>query len=586
MPVLLPAEIAALQGQSSTTAPIVLMEWLLPAPQYYSSREALVWAGKEWQGNRLKSFPAFTLGIFDRKGREFPKLDITISNLADDGSSAFPMQLLDSAQELENYPVKIYFYSPDAGEGFLRWAGYSGRPTYHGADKSVSLSCTFIFDSLNLPFPFRTQASLGFGTLDTNQNKANNAEPMIPLIFGDGPDLAVRPTIYRAWTEAGLLHVNFLLTGCNGFPLDASIITDAKLDGTSATVIEMGGLGTASQTAPVNLSRFPDGEAHPRVAYGYAAFPLPDDLKDSLDQLEPDAIKMWLENGRPLATTGAPSENHVLIIKDLLTDSYFGLGLSEADFDAGAVLAAQNYVGSRYRARLELHESMPLMDLLQKLLGDCHCYITFADKIQIRAKGNTEASVAEFATSDSGQPGRKIVNDFIEQVSEEDQSSVLNDLLLTYRRKNRHFGAPIHLYDPNSQSFTPGSINKPTREEIESISLQFEDEAKISGAILLREELNGNLFHRLSVPFWEGADIVPGDLITVHAVDIFGNASNYLFRVLTETFEPDASHISFNCKVYKPAIYNDDADGLGVDLLRGGQDTSQQGRPPDVTPVS
>lgn len=594
MPSTLPAGILALQGVSSSTQVIVLMEWLLPTPQYYSSRETVTWNSHTWEGYRIKSFPSFTLGIFDRKGREFPKLDITLSNLANDGSSLFPMQQLDASHELENYPIKIYFYSPEAGTAFLRWAGYSGRPSYHGADKSVSLSATFIFDSLNIPFPFRTLGDLGFAQLDTNQNKANNQEPMIPMIWGDGPDLAVRVTIDRAWSEGGLLNVNFILTGCNdGHPMDADIITQAKLNGTTlAATIEFGGLGTAGQTAPANLSRFPDGEAHPRVAYGFMSFPLPDDLKDSLDSLEPDAIKVWLANGRPLAATGAPSENHVLIIVDLVTDAYFSLGLAAGDFDADVNLDTENYVGTRYRARLELHESMPLMDLLGKLLGDCHCYITFADKIQIRAKRNDETACATFATSDSGQSGRKIVNDFIELVDEEDSSTLLNDVMFSYRRKNRHFGAPIHAYDPNAQSFTPGNINKPAREEIESLSLQYEDEAKISAAILVREEISGNMFPTFKVPFWDGlaADdgtpLVAGRVIAVYGPDAFNNTSNYLFRILTQSFDPIASQITFKCKVYKPAIYNDDSDGIGIDLLRGGQDTSQQGRPPDVTPVS
>src|SRR5436190_722176 len=103
MPDTIPAGILALQGQQSTTAPIVLMEWQLPTPQYYSSRDSIEWNGHTWEGDRLKEFPSFTLGIFDRKGREFPKLDIKLSNLANDGSSNFPMQALDAIQELENY---------------------------------------------------------------------------------------------------------------------------------------------------------------------------------------------------------------------------------------------------------------------------------------------------------------------------------------------------------------------------------------------------------------------------------------------------------------------------------------------------
>ncbi|HXU07358.1 MAG TPA: hypothetical protein VN743_00070, partial [Blastocatellia bacterium] len=520
MPVSLPAGILALQGVASTSAPIVLMEWQLPSPQYYSSGKAVTWNGHTWEGNRLKDFPSFALGMFDRKGKEFPKLQITLSNLANDGSSNFPMQALDAAHLLEGFPVKIYFYSPEANDAFLRWTGTSGRPSYHGEDKSVTLSCTFIFDSLNIPFPFRTAMDLGFSTLDTNQNKSTTEENLIPLIWGEGPDLGVRPTITRAWTEAGLLLGNFILSGCNnGLPFDADPVSDANFNGvTEALTIEMGGLGSAGQAAQANLTRFPDGEAHPRVAYGYFAFPLPESLKDSLDGLDPNSIKLLLTNGRKLKATTLPSENHVLIIKDMLTDTYFGIGLAEADFDAAVVTEAANYVGTRYRARVELHESQPLMDLLQKLLADCHCYITFADKIQIRAKRNDETAVATFATHDSGVGGRKIVNDFIEDLTEEDSSSRINDVMLSYRKHSRHHAHPIHAYDPNSQPLTLGTANTPAREEIESLSLQYEDEASISAAILIREETQLNAPVRFSVPFWDGLAADDGTALTAGRV--------------------------------------------------------------------
>jgi hypothetical protein len=570
------------------------MKWELSSgTRYYSSGQQVSYGGNTYLKNRVKSIPSFQAGYIDRKDRDFSRLEIELDNLADDGSSSFPFTVLDASVNFEDSKITIYAYSPDASDAALMWWGFAGRPRFNGKDKTVTVGASFFWDSLDLQIPAKLLQQAGFNPLETSsQNSEENQDEFsIPIIFGAG-DLKVRPLIYRKLTNGSTLGVNFILSGTqSGAAFSSSDLTAQamKLFGnTPASRIIFFTGGADSAIAPTNLTAFPDGAAHPLVAYGYAEFPITNEIKDRIEDLRPRDIKCRIANGRPLVDTGLPSENIPLIVKDILRDPIYGCGLPNSLFDATVLTSTANYTGTRYQARYELHEQVTITSLIQQMLGDAHCYITFDNGlIQIRAKRNNESSVATFATCDSGFSGRKIDGDSVE-AWEKDFSELVNQATLKFRKK-REARDIATLYDPNAQARAGGTAKKVVGIEIDEWDnggLYDYPQVQINLAILIREEQNGNLFISFDSPLWDCLDVSPGDIITVRSPDIPNNGSNFLFRVKKQTFDTENFTVGLTCQVYKTAIYNDDAVALGVDLLRGADDTSAMGRPPDVVPVS
>ena len=591
MPRTVPAGITALIGQEVTYAPIFLVKWeLAGGTQYLSSGPAVSFGGGSYVANRVKSIPSFEPGLIDRKTKDFSKIEIELSNLADDGSSTFPFTALDASTVFEDAKLTIYAYSPDAADAVLVWWGFSGRPKFSGDSKTLTLSATFFWDSFDLELPYAMTHQNGFSPTEAagQSNDGLDEDNVIPFVFGAG-DLKIRPVIYDKRVDGQQLYVNFIVSGCNGQPFSAGDLVAANVNlfaVSQATSLEFL-TGSSGQAAPANLTRFPDGAAHPNVAYACAVFQITNEIKDRIDQLGANDIKMLLSNGRPLLDTTIPSENAVLCIKDIMRDPNFGLGLPSTLFDATAITDAANYVGTRYQVRYEIKEKKSATERIQQMLADCHCFITFDNGlIQIRAKKNTESGSVTFRTVDSGGSARKIHQDFV-NVSEKDFSELINQQSFNYRRKNRN-KRRVTLYDPTAQSRAGGLTKKVVSNEIdewEDGGLYDENQVKICSAIIIREEQNGDLFIEFSSPFWDAIDVAPGDVINVYSPDIFG--ANNTYRVIKQSIDTDGlCLVHFTCQVYKSAIYNDDAVALGVDLLRGGDSTDAQGRPPDVTPVS
>lgn len=588
MPRTVPAAISAKISTNYALRFLWLVEWRLSGgTKYLSSGQSVSFGGNTYEANRATEISGLTAQYIDRTHQEFSDISIKLDNLADDGSSSFPYTVLDASQVFEDAQVLIHFYDVDAADGVANvWFGHSKRPTF-SPDKTVDLAASFLWNSSELVVPAVRLEKAGFSTLETNRSKSDDEEreDTIPLVFGV-TNIKVRPVIYAARVEGNHLHVNFIVSGTqSGFPFSSGDVISALLfDVTSATEIEFL-TGTSGQAAPGNKTRFPDGEAHTLVAYGYASFAITDDQKSDIENLEPEDIRIKLANGRPLVDTGLPSENPVLILKDILRDPVYGLGLASAAFDASVVSAAAAYAATRYQVRVELREQEPLVDIVQRILKDCHCFLTFnSGLIQIRHKSNSEASAATFATSDSGVGGRVIHEDEV-TAWEKDFGELVNQVEYQYRKKNRHKRRVI-AYDLTAQNRAGGNIKKVESEEVESY-IHDETEASISAAIWLKEEQTQNLFCRFAVPLLEGLDVAPGDIIEVRSPDIFSNGSNKFFRIISQTFDTgDEPLCHIECQIYKAATYDDTTSGVGVDLLRGSRDTSQQGRPPDVTPVS
>lgn len=589
-----PAGITALRGVATTRAPIFLVKLELSSgTQYYSDGEAVSYGGNTYVADRVHSINSFDIAYIDRKINNALGLEIEIDNLADDGSAVFPITALNAAVSFEDAKVTLYCYSPDAADAVLMSWGYVGGVKFNGGDKYAVISGTFFWNTLDSPSPSLLLQAKGFASQETNSKTSEDADTTtqpVPIIYGAGA-MRVWPVIYNhsISSDGAYFNVEFCLSGTHsGFPFSAGDVQASALNlfgVNGATVLEF---YTGSQvTAPANLTRFPENSAHTLCAFGFASYAITNEIKDRLD--DQVYIRAVINNGRPLVDTGIPSENGPLIVRDLLRDPVFGVGLSSGAFDTSVLTTTANYVGTRYQLRYEMSAQVPIAETIQRILADFHGFITFdGGLIQVRCKKNTESSVATFATVDSGQVGRQI-HDNVVDVTIKDSSELINQATIKYRRKlkNRRI---VTLYDPNAQTRAGGTAKKVVEDVIdewEMGGIYDETQAQILAAITVREEQNGNLFISFAVPIWDGLDVSPGDVITVYSPDIINNGSNNSFRVTKQSIDSSGDYlIHFECQVYKQAIYNDDAVALGVDLLRGGEDTNSQGRAPDVTPVS
>jgi hypothetical protein len=589
----------SLVGQQNVQYPLLLAELHFASGTVgYSSGKATTFNSISFQANRLKDITVQT-GILDHANNNFGSTTLTICNLADDGSANFPIQGLDAAATLQDRLCILYLYSPDAADGIEIWRGYTGAPTYNGTDKTVQLPLTFLFDSLNIPVPAITLAEAGFATLDNSSvNSNNNKGDMVPLFYGAGRR-PFRGVTYRSEVQGAYLYVDFLVSGtAPGLPFATTggggsfgqgDLWSATLFGQYAPEILQFRSDKTGDPPPHNYAHFPDLALHPNAAYAFAAYKINDDIKNSIDNVAADAVKCIMGNGRPLLDTGLPSENFPLIIRDILRDATYGLGMQLADF--GDLSDAQAYTGTRYQARIALVASTALLDTIQAMLGECHCFMTWtAGKCQIRAKKNAgETATVVFATMDSGHTGRKIRGDAVQNCTELDFRQTFNQIKFSYHKLTWGPARPVIVSDPTAQAFAGTGYNKVSEEAIDGVGLFDDEQVKISMAIRLREYLSGNLYPTISVPMLDATDVFPGDLIQVWSPDIFNNASNNTFRILTKTYEFSESGFpacTMGLQVYKTAIYADNYTGLNVDLLRSLENVNTQGRPPDVTPVA
>lgn len=632
MPRTIPGPIAAKIGQSNLQL-VWLVEWRLnQGTQYFAMGQRVTYAGNTYIP-RVLSISGLTAPLIDRKQRDFGKLTVTLDNLADDGSSNFFVTALDANEVFEDKLLKVHLYDVDSGTAVDNlWSGYSTRPRFNSQDKTVELGATFLWDALpillpkvrmqrrcpwafinetptqtqSIGCPYTSFGTPGFTTCDkrflscqprgmtrfyggwtrvgldeAKRDREGIKKQAVPIVYGAG-EFKVRPLIYLARVEGSQLLVNFVISGTRqGLPFDAADLPQAQFKLFAVTPPETLEFKTGAypQSVEQNLTRYPDESGHSLVAHGFAVFPITNDIKDRIGQMTNDDVKATLVNGRKLASTSLPSENPVLILQDLLTDPVYGIGVPIGDFDAASVNAASAYAATRYQVRAELQEQRPLIEVMQRFLSDFHGFVTWNNgKIQIGVKRNDEAGAITFGTG-----GRLIENGDV-NLSEKDFSEVVNEAAIKYRLENRHL-REIVMYDKAAQMRAGQGIEKIVQETVESF-LVHEDQVAINGAILVREEQNANLYIEFSTPLLEGLDVAPSDVIRVNSPEIFNNASNNLFRVLSQTFDPADFRVTFRCQVYKQAVYQDTADPLGGDLLRDSPDTPSQGRPPDVAPVS
>jgi hypothetical protein len=639
MPRTVPGQIAAKIGNAAISG--VNLSWLvemhLPAPvgNVYFSTAGQVNYGGNLYTPRVMDISGLEAPLIDRKNRNFGKVSIKFSTLAADGSSNFVFQGYDAQVNFEDSLIKIHLYDGDAGTAVDSfWWGHLGKPSFDATAGTCDISATFPWDSVDLKVPVRKPqrrcqnafinetptgadsagcpysafGTPGFATcgktvvndciprgmtnffagwtqvgLDTAKNSVNQIrqQSAIQLVWGAG-SFKCRPLIYLVRVVENELWVNFIVSGTNiGLPFNQADLASVTLFGevTHATAVTFLP-GAWNNPSPANQSQFPDGLGHSGVAHCFASFAITSEMKTQIANMTSDAIRLQMANGRPLISTGLPSQNSVLILQDLLQDPLNGVGLPAAAFDAAAVASAAAYVAGRYQARVVLDTQTAILDVVQAMLADFHGFITFnSGLIQLRCKRNDEVAVATFG--DGGRP----VMGFAPNTNELDASQVVNQVTVNYRKQNYHADQVVY-YDGGAQQRAGHGVQKPVDYTRDSPGLFDDNQVNINAAITLREEQNLNLFGSIDVSLMHGLDVAPGDVIRLNSRWVPNNASNYLFRVGPQQIDAGNFKMTMPLMVYKPAVYADNADPFGADPLRTTNDTSVQGRPPDVTPVN
>lgn len=589
MPRTVPSPITAKQGSGA-----LFFIWLVelhPATGgafYLSSGPAVTFGGNSYTANRVKSIDGVTAQYIDRKRRDFGNVTIVLDNLADDGGSSFPYTGLEGSVDLTDARLFVHSFDVDANDGVdAIWSGYVKNRVYSPDDETVSVEASVLWDSPGIVIPSATIQQYGFAELDANANKDSLVgETALPLVYGAG-NFLMRPTIYAFRNDGDSVFVNGIVSGCGPTPFASTDLDASRMKlfaVTPATTVDWTHRGLASDPVPTDITKFPDGLAHNFIAYFQAVFPILPGNRDKIDGIEAGDIKMNIANGRSLIDTSLPSQNGILIIKDILRDPKFGMGLASTDIDD--VTAAANIAGLRWQCRLELHEQVSVGDFLQGCCAELHGFLTFnGRKVQLGMKHNAESPIATFATSQSGHGGLTVHNDLVTPTFESADQAV-NQANIDFRQQNRH-PRQLVAYDSNAQARAGGTIRKVEKDSLEFNLLFDRTQVGISGAITLREEQNARLLIEFEAPLPESLPVAPGDLITVWSENIPNNGSNNVFRVIGQTFSGDDEPLcKFSCQVYKQSVYDYSTAGIGIDLIRSGTDVGTTGRPPDVVPVS
>lgn len=594
MPRTLPAAISGATTDGATLAWLWLVELRLVggAIYYLSSGEACTFGGHSYQANRVKSVSGIVGQYIDGLNREFGNGSVALRGLSDDGSTSLPFVGIEGGTDLDGGKIFIHGFDAISATGITAmWHGYVKGRTYDGSDHSVTIEASFLWDLPTASIPSSTLQQEGFGTLDTNTVKESIIDDTtIPIVIGIGP-FKIRPNIYYSLTIGNVFRVNGVISGTRAglpFLLSDVIAANIKLFDITPAISVNFHVGADSDTAPHNSTVFPDLLAHNNVAYFSADFPIDASNKDKLDNIAVDDIRMRILNGRPIKSTGLVSQNAALILQDVLTDGRFGFGIDVSDFSS--ITATANASGLLWQGRLELHDSVAIGDWVQGVCRQTAMFVTFNDgKIQIGQKSGSESSVATFATTRSSHAGGRIVDDKV-TVTFESSDELDNQINVKYRLANRH-QKEIIAYDETAQTrtvATGGLVRKVNKQDYEFDLLFDPTQVGIAASMLLREQQNANMVIEFNAPIAEGAYPSPGELITVWSEDIPNNAGNSVFRVIAQPFDTggDIPRVGFRCKVYKPDVYAYSTSGISIDEIRSGSDTSSQGRPPDVTPVS
>lgn len=601
MPRSVPAGITAKQNNTPGAGVSFLWLWLVEihfsggSTVYYSSGQTASFGGNTYVANKVTELSGLTAQYIDRKRRDFGSVTITLDNLAEGGSSAFPVTVLEGSLDPAEARVFVHLFDAFSGAGVdAIWQGYVKDRQYDSENYTVTVNASFLWDSPGIVIPSSTLQQNGFSELDSNSNKENLAgDTALPLYWGAGP-IKIRPTIWHTRVRDSEIQINGIISGTGPTPFNVNDITadGMKLfDVTKASRVDFR-IGAAADTAPPDRTAFPDGLAHNNVAHFSARFPITDANKDKTDNISADDVRMTIANGRPLISTSLPSGNGILIMQDGLRDVSAGLGMPGTDFDDLTASAAA--CGSRWQCRVEMHDQISVGDWVQNLCGQIHGFVTFnGRKCQLGIKLPTETPIATFATLKSGQSGRRVNGKVRQWFEAADQAK--NQVNVKYRLTNRHEKELI-AYDNNAQGRAGGTIRKVEKDDVAFNALYQAapdpvggpyGQVAIAAATIIREEQNLNLFIEVRAPLAESLDVAPGDLIRCWSENISNNGTNNVFRIIAQTFEGGADPQSvMTCQVYFGVVYNYGVGGIGIDLIRGGSDISTTGRPPDVENVA
>lgn len=611
---------------------------------YYYSRYGTRTVGGHTYVPRIESISDLTLMYIDRKKADFSSATVKLCNLADDMSANFPFHALDALADFEDKRIRIYLYDVVADTKTLVWHGFTKRPNFDPAEFTCEITGSFFWDAADIKLPAMklvsrcpyafggdrvaiqgdtanrsgctyngsTKGTPGFTSCghslsdctargmqtdfggfthiapvlkdDINNliDKSKVRDGVVPLIYCD-TEFKVKPECYRAVVKDGELTVNFLISGCHPtLPFDNGDLSADKIrlsDGTKAYSLTWF-RGIVDQPVPTSRTLFPEKAGHSLVAYGCARFKLTEDQKQRYkDSAAYHELTLKMAKGRKTLRSSAATANPVYVLEDIFRDKLFGMGIPSTDLDLTAISIAAAYNASRFSGRFEIDKEMPLIDLVQNFLGTFHGYVTFnGGLMQIGVKRDDETAVATFGTG-----GVDIIDNNVTW-TETDYADLVNKYKMKYRdihRKPRF----IEFQDYGAQRKAGNGLVKQVEQETFLQGIYDETQALISGACLLREELNLNGIIQFEVDLGDflATAARPGKVIRVNNIGIVNNGTNYLFRVESCPIDEENYSVTVNASLYATVAYSYSAEALGSDIVRVGGTTTTGARPPQVT---
>ena len=404
---------------------------------------------------------------------------------------------------------------------------------------------------------------------------------VVQLVYGPASDFIIRPECYRYVIKGQELIVNFVVSAVAiGFPFSVSDITAdrVRLGGIGAATAVEFLPGTFPQAIPGNRTLWAEKASHSGVAICAARFAL---TKAQVERYKNaaaiHAVTVRLPRGRSLVSTGATSSNLVLILRDILEEKRYSIGIPGAEIDSAVITAAAAYNSSRFLGRVELDKPEKLLDLIQHFCANFHGFVTLnGGKLQIRAKKHNETAVATFGT------GGYLIDKLQVESKEQDYADVANNLTTTWRTLMRQKRVKNY-YDAGAQTKAGNGLEKRINEDL-FLYIYDDIAAEIASDMWLREELNQNQEITFETPLldWEASGVHAGDVIHVVSPDVPEKDSRFLFRVITPETDVAGNMVTVTASLYIPEVYNYTTLTLG-EILADGDGTDGWNRPPDVT---
>ncbi len=262
------------------------------------------------------------------------------------------------------------------------------------------------------------------------------------------------------------------------------------------------------------------------------------------------------------------NKNPIWILRDYLTNSRYGLGISENDINDAFFIVAAAYCDevvttaegieeARYECNIVLDTAQPTWNHIQEILATCVGYVYEVDgkiRVKIEAGETFDGDTQTFRDVDDGADLCNIIEGSF-SYSEERQEDVPNSISVRYTDPNKDFKEIPVQVDDNYDISLRGKISF----EVPIYGVNRQSQAsRLARFILLKKQLNKiKARFRISI---NNCWISLGDVCYItHAV---AGWTDKKFRVI-QLSEFSNEEIELYCEEYDELIYIDDTGEVG-----------------------